>query len=262
MKFFATALCTGVAASALLASPAAAQDEEEGARRTRVALGAQLVPSYPGSDDHDVIPFFDLATARGDEPFAFEAADESFGFSLFNKDGLGIGVAANLEGKRSAKDVGAPLDTVKTTFEAGAFLQYQFSENFRARTEVRRGIGGHDGFDGVVGADYIFRDGDSYLFSIGPRVSLSDSKYHRAYFGVTPAESVRTGLAAYRPDGGVHAVGATAGFLTQLTNRWGLYSYAKYDRLVGDAASSPIVRTLGSRNQLSGGLALTYTFGG
>jgi hypothetical protein len=48
MKFFATALCTGLAASALLASPAVAQDDEEGVRRTRVALGAQLVPSYPG----------------------------------------------------------------------------------------------------------------------------------------------------------------------------------------------------------------------
>jgi len=261
MKILAIALCTGVAASVLLPSLAMAQDEE-GPRRVRVALGAQLVPSFPGSDDHDVIPFFDLATARGDDPFAFEAADESFGFSLIKKGGLGIGVAANVEGSRTAKHVGAPLDKVKTTFEAGAFLQYQFNPSFRARTEVRRGIGGHDGFVGVVGADYIVRDGDAYLISIGPRISLSDDKYHRAYFGVTPAEAARSGLRAYSPDGGVHAVGATAGFLTQLTKRWGLYSYAKYDRLVGDAARSPIVSALGSRNQLSGGLALSYTFGG
>jgi outer membrane scaffolding protein for murein synthesis (MipA/OmpV family) len=203
-----------------------------------------------------------LATARGDEPFAFEAADESFGFSVFNKDGLGIGVAANLEGKRSAKDVGAPLDTVKTTFEAGAFLQYQFS---RASARAPKCAGASAGMtDSSASSAPITSSATATRICSrsDPRVSLSDSKYHRAYFGVTPGESVRTGLAAYRPDGGVHAVGATAGFLTQLTNRWGLYSYAKYDRLVGDAASSPIVRTLGSRNQLSGGLALTYTFGG
>jgi outer membrane protein len=60
----------------------------------------------------------------------------------------------------------------------------------------------------------------------------------------------------------VQAVGVTAGYLRQLTPRWGIYSYAKYDRLVGDAADSPIVRQFGSRDQFSGGLALTYTFGG
>jgi outer membrane protein len=79
---------------------------------------------------------------------------------------------------------------------------------------------------------------------------------------VTQAESVRTGLAAYRPGGGIQAVGATAGFIKQLDKRWGIYSYAKYDRLVGDAADSPVVRVHGSRDQFSGGLALTYTFGG
>jgi outer membrane protein len=37
-------------------------------------------------------------------------------------------------------------------------------------------------------------------------------------------------------------------------------AYAKYDRLSGDAADSPVVRELGSRSQLSGGLGITYTF--
>ena len=36
--------------------------------------------------------------------------------------------------------------------------------------------------------------------------------------------------------------------------------YAKYDRLLNDAADSPVVRRFGSRDQLSGGAALTYTF--
>jgi outer membrane protein len=47
----------------------------------------------------------------------------------------------------------------------------------------------------------------------------------------------------------------------QLTPRWGIYTYAGLDRLVGDAADSPVVRQFGSRNQLSAGAALTFTFG-
>ena len=53
-------------------------------------------------------------------------------------------------------------------------------------------------------------------------------------------------------------IGLTASFLTQLGPSWGIYTYAKYDRLVGDAADSPLVTQLGSRDQFSGGLALTY----
>jgi outer membrane protein len=255
----AIALCTCLAAL-LWNGPAAAQ-EEDAPRRTRVGLGVQLVPSYPGADSYNVLPLFDFATARGDEPFVFTAPDESFGFALVREDGFAFGPALSFEGSRKAADVGAALDKVDTTIEAGAFVQYAFSPAFRARVEARRGIGGHEGWTGSAGADYIARDKDKYLFSVGPRVTWSNARYQRAYFGVTPTESARTGLAAYRPEAGVQAVGAAASFLTQLNRRWGIYSYARYDRLVGDAARSPIVLRHGSRNQASGGIALTYTFG-
>lgn len=263
MKLLTCAACASASLLLLWSSPSFAQAEQDDAatgRRVRVGLGAQLVPSYPGSDDHSVRPLVDLSIARGEDPFAFEAADESFGFALINKDGFGIGPALNFESSRKAKDVGAPLDKVGATIEAGAFVQYAFSPQFRVRAEARRGIGGHDGWTSLVGADFVARSGDSYLFSIGPRVTLSNARYQRAYFGVTPAEAIRTGLPAYRPKAGVQAVGATAGLIVQMTKRWGLYGYAKYDRLVDDAARSPVVRGFGSRDQFSGGLALTYTF--
>ena len=131
---------------------------------------------------------------------------------------------------------------------------------FRLRAELLKGIGGHEGLVGTIGADKIWRDGDRYVFSIGPRVLFSDARYQRAYFGVTPAASLASGLPAYRPGGGVHAVALASGLSYQLNNRWGLFGYARYERLVGDAAKSPIVRELGSRNQLSGGIGLNYTF--
>ncbi|HEU0100444.1 MAG TPA: MipA/OmpV family protein [Allosphingosinicella sp.] len=244
-------------------APALADEgQKKEPRRIRVGVGAQLVPSYPGSDDVSLRPLVDVSLSRGSKPFDFEAPDESFGPSLIKSGGLEIGPALNFESSRKPSDVGADLDKVPFTVEAGAFVQYAFGPKFRIRVEGRRGLGGHDGWTGQAGADFVARDGDDWLFSIGPRVTVSDGRYHRAYFGVSPAESVRTGLAAYNPGGGVQAVGATAGFLTRLTKSLGLYSYAKYDRLVGDSADSPVVRTYGSRDQLSGGLALTYTWGG
>ena len=64
----------------------------------------------------------------------------------------------------------------------------------------------------------------------------------------------------YRPGGGVYGVAAASGVSVQMNSRWGLFGYARYERLVGDAARSPIVRRFGSRNQLSGGIGLSYIF--
>lgn len=230
-------------------------------RRYRVALGPQLTPRFPGSNEVRVTPLVDLSLTRGDTPFAFEAADESFGIPLIKVGGLKIGPAANFEGSRRRNETDLPVDEVGTTVELGGMAEFWLGRGVRFHGEVRQGVNGHGGLISNLGFDYVARDGDKWLFSLGPRVALSDSKFQDAYFGVNAAAAARTGLATYDPDGGVHAVGASATALYQFTPRWGIYGYAKYDRLIGDAADSPIIRVIGSRNQLSGGAALTFTFG-
>jgi outer membrane scaffolding protein for murein synthesis (MipA/OmpV family) len=255
-KLAARALAVALAAAAI--TPAHADDRP---RRTRVTLGPQVYPSFPGSDSFGVGPLVAVDRARGDDPFPFEAADESFDIALANSHGFAFGPVVNWEGARSASDVGAALPKVKFSIEPGAFASYQPSGNFRLRGELRKGVTGHKGWIATAGADFIARDGDAWLFSIGPRVTWTDARYQNAWFGVAPADAGPSGLPAYHADGGLQAVGATASFLTQLTDRWGIYTYAKYDRLIGDPARSPIVRRLGSRDQFSGGVGLSYTFG-
>lgn len=230
--------------------------------RIRVGLGAQVRPDFLGSDSMEVAPLFDIDTAKGDHEFKFEAPDYSFGIPVVDSGGFQFGPAFNLANGRKRSDVGGlPLNKVKTTIEAGGYANYEVSKSFYLHAELLKGLGGHDGIVGNVGADYVWRNGDKYVFSIGPRLLFSDSKYQRAYFGVTPAEALATGLPAYRPSGGIHGVAVASGLSYQFTPVWGVFGYARYERLVGDAADSPIVHTsFGSRNQLSGGLGVTYTF--
>jgi len=250
----AVALAMAVAAFA----PAHA---DERPHRTRVTLGPQLQPSFPGSDDFRVGPLVEIDRARGDDPFPFAAADDSLGFGLLKSHRFTAGPVLHWEATRSAKDVGAALPKVKFSVEPGMFASYLVSDSFRLRGEIRKGVTGDKGWIGTAGADFIRRDRDAWLFSIGPRVTWSDSRYQNAWFGVAPADAGPSGLPAYHPGGGLQAVGGLASFLTQITPRWGVFSYAKYDRLVGDPARSPVVRRLGSRDQFSGGVGLSYTFG-
>ncbi len=250
-------------AFAIFASPVAAQDDALGGeKRTRIAVGPQVTPSWPGSSEVSFGPLIDVATANGDAPFEFEAPDESFGIAIATSDNFAVGPVLSFETKRDSSDVTSGLREVDFSIEVGGFASYTISDNFRLRAEARQGVTGHEGFIAVLGGDYITRDADEYLFSIGPRVTITNNSYQDAYFSVTPAEAIASGLPAFDASGGVQAVGVVVGYIQQLSQRWGIYTYAQYDRLVGDAAESPIVRTFGSRDQYSGGIALTYTFDG
>ncbi|MGZ8998506.1 MAG: MipA/OmpV family protein [Allosphingosinicella sp.] len=255
------------AAALLLLSPvgALAQDADEPPRKrdilVTIGLGAQAYPRFPGSEDLRLAPLPVFSFRKAGDPMGFEAPDEGTGFALIGKkNGFQAGPAIQLQNKRKETDVGAAVGNVGFTIEAGAFVQAHLGDNLRVRAEARRGIGGHKGWVGDVGLDLIGRPSDSTVMSIGPRLRLANRRYQRAYFGVAPPVAAITGLAPHDPSPGVKAVGIVAGLTHQFSNRWGIYAYAGYDRLIGDAADSPIVRTFGSRGQPSAGLALTYTF--
>lgn len=257
----------GIAAAAFLILPiatASAQDGEKPRKRdllVTVGGGAQAYPRFPGSDDLKLSPLPIFDWRKEGEPISFEAPDEGIGFALIGEEGgFQMGPAVRLQGKRKERHVGAAVDDVGFTVEAGAFAQAYLSPSFRMRLEARRGLGGHEGWVGDLGADFVARNEDRTIFSVGPRLRFSNARYQRAYFGVTPAVAARTGVAVHTPGSGLHAVGAVAGLTHHFDESWGLYGYAGYDRLVGDAADSPIVRRFGSRSQPSVGLGLTYTF--
>ena len=249
-----------IALAAILPAWSAADAQDSRDIRVRVGLGAQLLPEYIGADSTMVAPLFHINLARGTHEFSFGAPDDSPSIAVLSKGGFSIGPAGNIQGRRKESDVGAPVGSVSRTFEAGVFAQYLAGDSFRVRGELRKGINGHDGLVGELAADKIWRDGDRYVFSIGPRVLFSNGRYERAYFGVTPAVSIASGLPPYRPGGGVHALAVASAVTYALNDRWGLFGYARYARLVGDAGKSPIVREFGSRDQLSGGIGLNYTF--
>ena len=261
---FRLAALSGAAVLTLAtAAPAFAQaaDAPRG-RIVTLGIGPQVVPQYPGADSYTIAPFLIGGLRRPGEPIAFTSGDDSASIGLLRYDSvINFGPAVRLQAKRDEDDVGATVGNVPLTVEVGGFVQLLPSRNFRIRAELRRGVNGHKAWVGSLGADVIFRDDQNYIFSVGPRVRWADNRYQDRYFGVTPAVASATGLAALDPDGGVYAVGGIANLTYRLGRNWGLQGYAGYDRLVGDAANSPIVRAFGSRDQFSGGAGLWLEFG-
>jgi outer membrane protein len=261
-------MLAGAALFTLCAGPAAAQDRDERDRdrsssrpgwTVTVGAGAQASPKFPGDDDLGVYPMPIISFRRAGTPVPLEAPDEGWGFGLLGDDSaVDIGPAINFQRRRRAEDVGAPVGDVGWTVEAGGFVQACLGENFRLRGELRQGFGGHDGLVGDLGADFFVRgDGDT-LFSIGPRVRWADNDYMDAYYGVPVA--IAPGLPAFDPGGGIHAIGGAAGLRLDIGGGFAIHGHARYDRLMNDAADSPIVTGFGSRNQFGGGIGLSYSF--
>jgi outer membrane protein len=248
----------GACALALLAAaPAAAQDEGGGGHIVTIGLGAQAFPQYPGANSYSIYPMPIFGLRRQGTPMPFVAHDQGVGFDILGADSVvNFGPAFQLRARRREDDVGAAVGNVGYTIEAGGFVDLYPVHNFRLRGELRQGIGGHEGLVGDLGADFIIRDADTYIFSIGPRARWGDGDFNRAYFGISPAASVATGIPAYTPRSGFYAVGGMAGLTYKLGRNWGMRSYFGYDRLIRDAAASPIVRRFGSRDQFSGGAGL------
>ena len=249
-----------VIVAALLASSAPALAQDNGTTRVRVGLGGQNRPAALGADRREWAPLFDFALDRGGGQFDFEAPDDNFDIRLYENEGLSLGPVAAYQPGRKNRDFGDRVGKVPNTIEVGGFVQYQMSEFLRLRGEVRKGVGGHNGLIASLGADGVWRDGDRYVISAGPRLNFTNGRYQREFFGVSDERSLITGLDEFDPDGGLQSIGATTGLNVQVTGPIGVFGFARYDRLVGDAGKSPIVRELGSRSQLAAGIGLTYTF--
>ena len=121
--------------------------------------------------------------------------------------------------------------------------------------------GTHDNMIVVPSITYATPLSKSIYVGVSASADYVGSRYARTYFGVTPAQSVASGLRTYTPGNGFKDVniGALAGLSLSGDLRRGaaVFLIGNYEKLVGDFGRSPVVR---DRNQWFGGLGLAYTF--
>lgn len=247
-----------LAAMATFARPAAADDLRSG-RNVMIGTGLQAIPAHPGAG-HGTITFLPLVdTWRTGAAMTVESPDEAFGFAVIGhrNHGFAAGPALTFSPTRKA-DPAAGLSRIGFGVETGAFVEVWPTAPLRLRAELRHGIGGHGALAGDLAADLVWREGkEGPILTVGPRLRWGSARHNRTYYGVPQGGAGP--LPSYEIGSGIHALGATAGLRLPVSRIFGLYGYLGYDRLVGAAARSPIVKA-GSADQFSAGLALTYRF--
>lgn len=257
MKVLTRTLC---AAAVLLAAamPAAAEDAA-GHKQYEFDIGAGLMakPRYPGSDEVIAVPFPLIAVSRFYVPGYGQVIDGEQSVRRFS-----IYPSFNFNGKRdaSASNELEGMKDVDWAVEVGLGAAYRY-DWIRGFVEVRQGFNGYSGQVAEFGLDAIFDPTERLELMVGPRAGWGSDGYMSTYFGITSNEAAKSPVydKPYHASAGFNTVGIAATSAYELTDRTKLYLRGGWDRLIGEAGDSPIVKE-GSENQFYGGAGLTYKF--
>ncbi len=251
----------------LAAAPAAAGtflDDMRSSKGWTVTVGASgmATPTWEGSDKTmgAVLPLFNIRPI-GTPPRYFNPR-EGLGVTLFEIGRLQIGPVAQIKFSRKVKDDPFALQglgDVDLAIEAGAFAEYWFVDWLRYRAEVRQGFGGHHGVVADQFVDVVVPFGP-WTLSAGPRLRIVSARANDPYYDINLNQSLLSGLPTYDAGGGVRSVGAGAQAIYRFNPQWAVHGFVEYDRLVGDAADSPVVKLRGSEDQFTIGGGVAYSF--
>jgi MipA family protein len=214
-----------------------ARPAETAIRVGAVALSGQ---SYQGSNEQKVstLPGIFLHASNG----LFADPINGMGYSFEPQGGLEYGLRVNLETGRSVETTLPGFAKIKARPNPGVFANYSVNDKLTLRSALRLGMGeGADGGLLHLGGSYKVFQAGFFGVSLNAFLKYADSNYMQSYFGVSPAQSAASGFKAYQPAAGFAAakVGLTAG--TPLSRQIFVFANVSVQRLMGDAANSPIV---------------------
>lgn len=249
MRGFLTVCVSTLALTAAL--PAMAQE-----RSFNFALGGGVLatPEYLGSDQTETN--FDLGLTFG--ALRWGSVDIGNGVRGVPDNGFSLGAAFRVIGNRTTTESPelAGLEDIDAALELGLGLTFQQTD-WMAFGEVRKGVTGHSGVTGTLGADLIFRPSDRWLITAGPRVNFGNDEFANTYFGVSTDST--SSFAAYDATGGALGAGVQVSGTYFIDDKWSLEGALSYEKLLGDAADSPITQN-GSEDQWRVRLGLSRAF--
>jgi outer membrane protein len=229
-----------------------------------VRLGGDggMAPDFVGSKNLMFSPKLIFSVQRAGSPEHFRGALDNPSIALIDYGQFRAGPVAKLDtGRAESVDKALKgLGGVGATIELGAFVEYFPVDWFRTRVEVRNGFGAQRGIFGDLSADAILPLTERITLSGGPRFSFTNAQAISPLFGINEAQSLASGLPTYHVSGGSYSTGVGGQIGYRLTSQWEVHGYVEYDRLLGSAAASPLVKLRGSPDQLMVRLGLSYSF--
>ena len=220
-------------------------------------------PRFQGSREIGLWGLPYLSFRKDDAPREWWSPDDALDATLVGEGRVQAGAVLDVRDGRHPGDDRrlAGLPRLPLAVGLGLFGEvWPVADTVRLRAEVTQGVRAHDGLIAKLGADLVGRFG-RFTLSAGPRLVFGDEAAMRLDFDVPVATAlVNPFLRPYRAAAGPRSSGATAAVSYDWSEAWQIFSYVRYDRLVGSASDSPITRHAGTPNQLTVAAGAIYSF--
>lgn len=264
-RFYAQLLLCTVAASGLCSpSLAVAGDGLHGA----VAVGGAYKPDYEGADHQESTPL--LAAELQYKTYYVEVLGAGANINVSPYSAIEFGPTVSYGGGRDDdvdSDAVSRMREIDDALEIGAFVKMPFDavlmqdDTVSLNAEIATDVSdAHDGTVIKVGVGYGRPFSDRLDLDTSLQATYATENYNQTYFGVDADNATRSGLAQYDADAGLKDVGIKVKAHYRLSKRWGVLGVVGYDKLLGDAADSPIVDQEGDDDQWIAGMGLSYRF--
>lgn len=259
-------LVLAVSGSAASAQTPTTNPMPDGSHDMYAGLGAVSAPRYEGANSRKVraLPVLQVQWSNGIFISGMSAgmhlsaspvveygpllaihprrSESGTGGSVGSLEGFSALLPSTVRSGRSGDPLAGMAD-IKARPEAGAFFNYYLSPQWRLTSSVLAGAGNdRNGVRGEIGIQRLaMLLAPHHTVSVSVGLGFANRAYQQSYFGVTPVQSLSSGNAYYRPDGGLKDVRIGARWNWALSPSWMLTSFVHGTRLAGDARRSPLV---------------------
>ncbi len=263
---FRSVASVSLAVSLSLVGAARAQDPMDGILPNYVGAGAGVAPEYLGSR-HSTFGAAPAARWQFDGQRYVSVIGPRIEVNLVDSPYFQLGPILNYRFGRSGADDRAVrnLGSLNGVLEGGITIGGTYIGTGAIPFRVRAGVnvvsdmtGGYGGVSALPFANLWLPLSPTVFVGAGVSARFSPASQNRYYFGISQAQSVRSGLPGFDPGGsGFAQFSAWPAVVWRFSDKWVASASMHYTRLSDEAANSPIVRR-GSRDQLVAGVGVAY----
>ncbi len=197
------------------------------------------LPQYPGAgrQDNILLPAIDYYSHQG----LFASTDTGLGWNLSSRKDLQAGLRLWPMAGRHGADARPGLSSLPWRIQQQAFFNYQAMPALLLQSGLLHGSGVHaDGAQFEIGATSGLPLGAD-LLAIGLAASAANGAHRQAYFGVSAADALATGLPALKLPAGWQDMSLTLSLEHRFTPGLHLGAQLVAARIVGAASRSPLL---------------------
>ena len=269
MKTFASAVWPPLLVLAAIALPVKSFAETEANDPANFwVLGVGSLPEFEGSDDSQLVPFvvsrFSLF-GRETEIDGLQARVDLVDHPVW-RAGPTLSLTIPRGDDVDAMAV-AMLPELDLAVELGGFVGFRTpfgsakEGTLSGLVSARRDVASvHDGWLVTAELEYFFAAARWLRFGLQVNSTYASSDYMQTYFGVDDNGSLVSGLPSYSAGSGIKDVGTELYSVVSFSERSGVLVRYAYNRLLDDAADSPVVTVDGSRDQVFIGIGYFRRF--